>query len=111
MEAGTVVGELADAVQNGVDYLLSRGVVTTCIVVLKGDFNIVRRSTYAHDYVSMGLRIKTHRGIFLAVDDLFRVIQLAVGARTDFITHRWLEINIDSTGYLPKRNARDSRDD
>ena len=34
------------------------------------------------------------------------MIKLAVSACTDFITHRWLEINIDSTGHLIMTDRR-----
>jgi len=64
-----LISKLADAVQHEVNHLLSYCVVTTSIVV---------------------------SGIFLARDELFRVVQLAVGTSAYFIKRSGLEINHDT---------------
>merc|ERR1711934_1303046 len=71
LEAGAVVGELADAVEDEVNDLLADGVVATGVVV---------------------------SSVFLAGDDLLRVVELAVGASADFVAHGRLEVNVDGTG-------------
>merc|ERR1719281_2347587 len=73
LEAGAVVGELADAVEDEVDDLLADGVVATGVVV---------------------------RSVFLAGDDLLRVVELAVGSGADFVAHGGLEVNVDGTGNV-----------
>merc|ERR1719321_1694218 len=73
LEAGAVVGELTDAVEDEVDDFLTDGVVTTSVVV---------------------------GSIFLARDDLLRVVELTVGASADFVTHCGLKVDIDGTGYV-----------
>jgi len=69
LEASAVVSELSDAVEYEVDDLLANGVVATSVVV---------------------------SCVLLAGDDLLRVVELAVGASADFVTHSWLEVNVDS---------------
>mmetsp|Transcript_13339 Transcript_13339/g.19237 ORF Transcript_13339/g.19237 Transcript_13339/m.19237 type:complete len:474 (-) Transcript_13339:76-1497(-) len=71
LEAGAVVGELADAVEDEVNDFLADGVVTTGVVV---------------------------GGVFLAGDQLFRVVQLAVGAGADLVNDGGLEVDVDGTG-------------
>merc|ERR1711964_833256 len=73
LEAGAVVGELTDAVEDEVDDLLADGVVATGVVV---------------------------GSIFLAGDDLLGVVELAVGAGADFVAHGGLEVNVDSAGHV-----------
>jgi len=70
LETSAVVSQLADAVQHKVDDLLADGVVTTGVVV---------------------------GSIFLAGDDLLRVVELAVGASADFVTHTRLQVDQHST--------------
>merc|ERR1719162_438420 len=73
LEAGAVIGELADAVKDEVNDFLADGVVTTGVVV---------------------------GGVFLAGDNLFRVVELAVSAGADFVTHGGLEVNVDGAGHV-----------
>ena len=73
LEAGTVVGKLSDAVQDSVHNLLSDGVVTTGVVV---------------------------SSIFLATNDLLRVVELGVGTAADFVTDGGLKIDEDGTGDM-----------
>ena len=73
LKPGTVVSKLADTIQNKVNNLLANGVVTTRVVV---------------------------GSILLSVDDLLRMVQLGVGASTDFVTNRGLEIDVDGTGDM-----------
>ena len=68
LKSGTVVGKLSDAVQDGVNNLLSDGVVTTGVVV---------------------------GGILLSRDDLFRVVKLGVGSGADFVTDGRFQIDKD----------------
>ncbi|OQS04464.1 hypothetical protein THRCLA_03304 [Thraustotheca clavata] len=70
LETSAAISKLAYTVQNGIDNFLTNGVVTTSIVV---------------------------SSIFLARNNLFRMIQLTVHASTDFITHGWFQIGKDST--------------
>ena len=60
LKAGAIVSKLADAVQDKINDLLAHGVVTTGVVV---------------------------GGVFLAGDQLLRVVQLTVGAGTDLVAH------------------------
>mmetsp|Transcript_34725 Transcript_34725/g.90867 ORF Transcript_34725/g.90867 Transcript_34725/m.90867 type:complete len:504 (-) Transcript_34725:11-1522(-) len=66
LEAGAVVGELADAVEDEVDDLLADGVVATRVVV---------------------------RRVLLARDELLGVVELAVGARADLVDDGRLEVD------------------
>eukprot|EP00041_Stephanoeca_diplocostata_P007724 m.111310 g.111310 ORF g.111310 m.111310 type:complete len:468 (-) comp17006_c0_seq1:106-1509(-) len=70
LKTGALVGELADAVQDEVNDLLTDGVVTTGVVV---------------------------GGIFLTGDELFWVEQLAVRASADFVNDGWFEVNENAT--------------
>ena len=70
LEAGAVVGELADAIEDEVDDLLANGVVTAGVVV---------------------------GGILLAGDDLLGMVQLAVGAGADLVADGGLEVDVDGT--------------
>jgi len=72
LHTGTVVGELADAIEDEVDDLLSNGVVTTGVVI---------------------------RGILLSGDQLLGVVQLAVGTSADLVHNSGLKINHDATGH------------
>mmetsp|Transcript_2757 Transcript_2757/g.8361 ORF Transcript_2757/g.8361 Transcript_2757/m.8361 type:complete len:472 (+) Transcript_2757:1024-2439(+) len=67
LEAGAVVRELADAVEDEVDDLLADRVVAAGVVVGR---------------------------VLLARDDLLGVVQLAVGAGADFVAHRRLEVHV-----------------
>jgi len=71
LESGTVVGKLADAVQDGVNNLLSNGVVTTGVVV---------------------------GGILLSGDDLLGVVKLGVGSGADFVADGGFQIDKDGAG-------------
>jgi hypothetical protein len=71
LEAGAVIGELTDAVEDEVDDFFADGVVATCVIV---------------------------GSIFLAGDDLFGVVELAVSAGAYFVTHSGLEVDVDGTG-------------
>jgi hypothetical protein len=73
LEAGAVVGELADAVEDKVDDFFADGVVATCVIV---------------------------SSILLAGDDLLGVVELAVSAGADFVTHSGLEVDVYGTGYM-----------
>jgi hypothetical protein len=73
LETSTVVSKLADTVQDGINQLLTDGVVTTGVVV---------------------------GGIFLTGDQLLRVEQLAVGTSADLIDDGGLKIDEDGTGYV-----------
>ena len=70
LESGTVVGNFADAIEDLIDNLLSNGVVTSGVVV---------------------------GCVLLSTDDLLRVVQLTVSTGADFIAHRGLQIDKDST--------------
>ena len=70
LQPGALVGQFADAVEHEVDDLLADGVVTTGIVV---------------------------GSILLAGDDLLRVVQLAVSAGSDLVTHSGLKIDVHGT--------------
>jgi hypothetical protein len=70
LETSAVVSQLADAVQHKVNNLLTDGVVTTGVVV---------------------------GSIFLAGDDLLRVIELTVSTSADFVTHTRLQVHQDGT--------------
>lgn len=70
LKAGTLVRELADAIQHKVDNFLSNCVVTTSIVV---------------------------GSIFLASDELLRVEKLPVGTSANLINNSWLQIDKDGT--------------
>ena len=69
MEARAGVDKLPDPVEHQVDDLLADGVVTPSIVV---------------------------GGVLLACHQLLRVEELAVRSSSDFVDHRWLEVNEDS---------------
>merc|ERR1719334_2084974 len=66
LEAGTSIGQLPDAVEHKVHNLLANGVVAPSVVV---------------------------SGILLAGDQLFGMVQLAVGAVANLINNRRLEID------------------
>ena len=70
LETSALVSELTDAVEGKVDDLLTNGVVTTGVVV---------------------------SGIFLAVDELLWVEELAVRAGTNLVNDSWLEIDENGT--------------
>lgn len=71
LETGTVVGELADTVEAGIDNLLADGIVTTSKVV---------------------------GSVFLSTDELLGVEELSVGAGADFVNHGRFEIDKDAAG-------------
>ena len=70
LETSALVGELTDPVEGKVDDFLTDGVVTTGVV---------------------------GGGVFLAVDQLLWVEELAVGAGTNLVNDGWLEIDEDGT--------------
>lgn len=70
LEAGALIGELSDSVEDKVDDLLTNGVVTTGVVV---------------------------GCILFAGDQLFRVEELTVGTGSDLINNSWLKINEDGS--------------
>lgn len=70
LQSGTVVGKLADTVQDRVNNLLSNGVVTTGVVV---------------------------GSILLSTNDLLGVVKLGVGSGADFVTNGGLQIHVEST--------------
>mmetsp|Transcript_16815 Transcript_16815/g.21923 ORF Transcript_16815/g.21923 Transcript_16815/m.21923 type:complete len:272 (+) Transcript_16815:632-1447(+) len=70
LQSSTVIGQLTDTVNDGINNLLAGGVMTTGVVV---------------------------GGIFLSVDNLFRVVQRLVDTRTNFITDRGFQISVDGT--------------
>jgi hypothetical protein len=76
LETRAAVGELADAIENEVDNLLSNGVMATSVVVSR---------------------------ILLSRDNLLRMVKLAIGSMTDFVAHRGLEINVHSTRDVTAR--------
>ena len=76
LETSALVGQLADAVQNQVNDLLSNGVVATGIVV---------------------------GCILFASDELLRVEERTVGSSADLVNNSRLEINEDSTGNMLSR--------
>jgi len=71
LEAGAVVGELADAVEAEVDDFLADGVVAAGVVV---------------------------GGVFLAGDELLGVEELAVGAGADLVDDGGLEVEHNAAG-------------
>ena len=70
-ETTAVVGQLADAVGDGVDHLLADGVATTSEVV---------------------------GGILLGLHEVLRVEELLVGSSANLIGHIGLKVNEESTG-------------
>ena len=68
LQTSAVVSQLADTVEGVIDSFLANGVVTTGVVV---------------------------GGIFLTSDQLFRVVQLAVGASADFVDDGRLQVEED----------------
>merc|ERR1711934_972178 len=81
LETGALVGELTEAVERKVDYLLANGVVATSVVV---------------------------GCILLAGDELLGVVELAVGAGADLVDHGGLEVEIDGAGHvLPSPGLRE----
>ena len=76
LKTGTVVSKLSDAVQDGVNNLLSNGVVTTGVIV---------------------------GSILLSRDDLLRVVELGVSSCADFVTDSGFQIDVDSTGDVLAR--------
>merc|ERR1719327_1775777 len=73
LQTSAVIRELADSVEDKVDNFLANGVVATGVVI---------------------------GGIFLARDQLLRVVQLTVGASADLIDHSRLEVDVDSAGHV-----------
>mmetsp|Transcript_44423 Transcript_44423/g.143308 ORF Transcript_44423/g.143308 Transcript_44423/m.143308 type:complete len:201 (+) Transcript_44423:1042-1644(+) len=73
LQAGAVVGELADAVEDEVDDLLADRVVAACVVV---------------------------GGVLLARDELLGVVELAVRARADLVDDGRLEVDEDRAGHV-----------
>jgi len=73
LESITVVAHLADLVNDGVDDILSDGVVTTGVVI---------------------------GSIFLSRDDGLRVVEVAVLSGADRVTYSGLKINHNSTGHV-----------
>lgn len=73
LQSLALICELADALQDGVDLLLSDGVVTTGVVVSR---------------------------ILLSSDELGGVEQLLVLSSTDGVDHRGLQIGEDRTGHI-----------
>ena len=73
LQAGAVVGNLADAVEDLVDNLLADGVVTAGVVV---------------------------GGVLLAGNDLLGVVELAVGAGPDLVADGGLEIDVHGAGNV-----------
>lgn len=71
------ISKLTDAIQDVVDDFLSNGVMSTGVVV---------------------------GCVFLAVDDLLRMVESAVGSRANLVADGWLQIDIDSS-----RNALSRR--
>jgi hypothetical protein len=71
LESGTVISKLADTVQDGVNNLLSDGVVTTGVVI---------------------------SGIFLSTNDLLGVVKLGISSSADFVTNSGLKIDKDGAG-------------
>ena len=69
LETSALISKLTDAVEGEVDEFLTDGVVTTGVVV---------------------------SGVFLAVDELFWVEELPVGAGADFVNDGWFKIDEDS---------------
>ena len=76
LEAGAVVRELADAVEDEVDDLLADGVVAAGVVV---------------------------GGVLLAGDQLLRVVELAVGAGADLVDDGRLEVDEDGARHVLAR--------
>lgn len=70
LKAGAVVGKLTNAIQDQVDNLLPGRVVTASIIV---------------------------GGVFLAVNDLFGVIQVLVCSTSHFVTNGRFQVNVNGT--------------
>jgi hypothetical protein len=70
LKSGTAVGELADAVQDDVNNLLSNGVMTTGVIV---------------------------GGVFLSRDDLLGMVELGVLSGADFVADGGLQIDKDGS--------------
>ena len=73
LQASAVVSKLADAVQDEVHDLLADGVVATGIVI---------------------------GSILLAGHELLRVVELSVGASSDFVAHGGLQVDEDASGNV-----------
>ena len=73
LEASAHIGQLPDPVQDKVDHLLADGVVAPGVVV---------------------------GGVLFAVDELFRVEQLAVSSTSCLVDHRGFQVNEDGSGHM-----------
>ena len=78
LEARAVVRQFADAVEHKVNDFLANGVMATRVVV---------------------------GGVFLARDDMLRVVQLAVGAGAHFVAHSGLEVHEHGAGHVLARTS------
>ena len=78
LETSASVSELTDTVQDKVDNLLSDGVVAPGVVV---------------------------GGVLLAVNELLRVIQLAVSSNTGLVNDSGLEVHEDGPGHVLARSG------
>mmetsp|Transcript_3385 Transcript_3385/g.6783 ORF Transcript_3385/g.6783 Transcript_3385/m.6783 type:complete len:287 (+) Transcript_3385:607-1467(+) len=76
LQAGAIIRQLADAIQDEIDNFLAGRVVSAGVIV---------------------------GGIFLAVDDLFGMVQILVGATANFVTHGGFQIDIDGAGDVLSR--------
>jgi hypothetical protein len=70
LHPSALIRKLPDAIQRQIDDFLADSVVSACVIV---------------------------SGVFLTVDDLLRVEQLAISASTDFIDDGRLKVDEDST--------------
>jgi len=73
LETGAVIGELSDSIKDKIDNLLANGVVATGVVV---------------------------GGVFLAGDELLRVVELAVGSGSNLIKRSRFEIDKHSSRHV-----------
>lgn len=78
LEARAVVGELANAIQDGIHNFFADGVVSTSVVVGR---------------------------VFLAVDDLLGMVEALVGSRADFVTDGGFQVDVDRTRNVLARGG------
>lgn len=76
LETGAVVCKLADPIEDQINNLFANGVVAASVII---------------------------RGVLLAANDLLRMVELAVGSRTNLVTDSRLKVDIDGAGDVLSR--------
>ena len=73
LKSSTLVSQLPDSIKNKIHYFLANSVMASSIVV---------------------------SSVFLSIDKLLRVIQLAIGTTPGLVNHSGLQVNKDSSGDM-----------